>query len=232
MKIKICGFNDAQSIAAVGHEDIDFIGMEFRDNIARHISNMPTPAGTTIDKPFFRLEESDGRKGGGKSVRKEKGKGYVGVFADQSPQHIISCAYNYNFDYIQLNGGEKPVYIANFLATTVPDILPGVKIIKTLYVGADNSLPEWREYSGLADIVMFEFTSPCPAGSDRLHVFESYDGDMPFLVSGINSPQEIMRLKGLHHERFLGINIYYATHERFTSADIARIRFVTEKIRA
>lgn len=232
MQIKVCGFNDAQSISAVSSLDIEMIGMEFRENVAKHISNIITPAGTTIDKPFFRLVDKDDTAFYlGKSIEKIPGKKYVGVFADQSPQHLISCAYNYNFDFLQLNGNETSTYLKNFRSSVIPDILPEIKIIKTLFIGNDNELPDWHEYEGLADMLNFEFTAPCAPGVDRLSAFNNYDGTIPFLISGIVSPPEIMRTCRLSHPLFLGINIYYESHHSFTPADLGRIAFVIDKIR-
>ena len=232
MQIKVCGFNDAKSISAVGRLDIEMIGMEFRENMAKHISNIITPAGTTIDKPFFRLvEKEDTASYLGNSIEKLPGKKYVGVFANQSPQHLISCAYNYNFDFIQLNGSETDTYLQNFRKSVIPDILPEIKIIKTLFIDSDNKLPDWKKYEGLADILNFEFTAPCTPGENRIDTFNHYNGDIPFMVSGIVSPPEIMRTCRLSHPFFLGINIYYESRHSFNNTDLGRIAFVIDKIR-
>jgi phosphoribosylanthranilate isomerase len=134
----------------------------------------------------------------------------VGVFVNEMPQTVITHAYNYELDYLQLHGDESPVYIDNLKRTLVPDILPDVKIIKALSIREADDVKRWRQYEGHADMLLFDTRCEGYGGSGEQFpwaVLNDYDGNIPFLLSGGIGPDDAERVKAFHHPMCLGIDL-------------------------
>lgn len=113
MIIKVCGMRDADNIRAVADLGVDLIGFVFCPQSLRFVKMIPSRAGIIPDYSEQRLKEVAVRGSVGNNA--EAG-GYgagllgrpkrVGVFVNDMPQNIVTRAYNYKLDYIQLHGNE------------------------------------------------------------------------------------------------------------------------------
>ena len=119
---------DAENIQQVIALGVDMIGLIFWPKSPRYVQSISTNAGIIPD-----MRNSDIKDLNNSDVS------YVGVFVDEMPQNIVTNAYNYKLDYIQLHGNESPIYIDNLKNTLMPDILPNVKIIKALSINDESS---------------------------------------------------------------------------------------------
>ena len=104
---------DAENIQQVIALGVNMIGLIFWPKSPRYVQSFSTNAGIIPD-----LKNP--------AIKDINDVSYVGVFVDEMPQNVVTHAYNYKLDYIQLHGNESPIYIDNLRKTLVPDILPNV----------------------------------------------------------------------------------------------------------
>ena len=158
----------------------------------------------------------------------------VGVFVDDMPQNIVTRVYNYSLDYVQLHGNESPVMIDNLRRTLDPDILPGVKIIKTLSVGKREDVSRWQEYLGHVDMFLFDTQCKTYGGSGEQFdwtVLEAYDGSIPFLLSGGIGPEDAERVRSFKHPLFAGVDLNSRFEVSPAVKDVEKLRSFIQKIR-
>ena len=174
------------------------MGFIFWPKSPRYVKSVTVKAGIVPNLPNSKVTRN------AKKVKR------VGVFVDEMPQTIITHAYNYRLDYIQLHGNESPIYIENLKRTLIPDILPDVKIIKALSIREADDVKRWREYGNVADLLLFDTKCKCVGGSGEQFdwsVLDKYDGNIPFLLSGGIGPEDADRLKQFNHPMCIGIDL-------------------------
>jgi phosphoribosylanthranilate isomerase len=129
----------------------------------------------------------------------------VGVFVDDMPQTIVTRIYNFNLDFVQLNGDETPVMIENLKRTLIPDIAPNIRIIKTLPVKCVENLKATEQFEGLVDYFLFDLNG-VGEGADNMQfaqsLLDSYRGNVPFLLSGGIGPDDTERIKNFNQPMF------------------------------
>lgn len=222
MKIKVCGMRDPENIHAVKELDIDFLGLIFWPKSSRYVKDITVRAGNIPDIPTEL----------GMTKSQERQPATVGVFVNEMPQTVVTHAYNYKLDYIQLHGEESPTYIDNLKRTLIPDIMPEIKVIKALSIREADDVKRWRQYKDHTDLILFDTKCDCVGGSGKQFdwsVLEGYDGDIPFLLSGGIGPEDAERVKRFSHPMCIGIDI----NSRFEIApamkDISKLRtFINE----
>lgn len=198
MIIKVCGMRDGANIREVAALGVDWIGMIFYPKSPRYVRMIPSGAGIIPD-----------RAAEGEASLLEKVK-RVGVFVDDMPQNIVTRAYNYHLDLIQLHGHETPTLIRNLRATLDPDIRPGVKLMKVLSVASQADIERWRRYDGHADYLLFDTRCDEKGGSGwqfDWSVLDAYDGSIPFLLSGGIGPDDAERVLAFRHPQCIGIDL-------------------------
>lgn len=223
MLIKVCGMREPENIRQVKDLGVNLIGMIFYAKSPRYVSSIPVSAGIIPNMVDRNVAESV--KGGVKTV---------GVFVDEMPQTVVTQAYNYGLDYIQLHGNESPVYIENLKRTLVPDILPDVKIIKALSIREADDVKRWRQYEDTADVLLFDTKCETMGGSGKQFdwtVLEHYDGELPFLLSGGIGPEDVERVKKYCHPRCIGIDINSKFEDAPAQKNVEWLREFITKVR-
>lgn len=196
--IKVCGMRDVENIRAVAALGVDMIGFVFWKDSPRYVSMMSSEAGIMPDYA------GDNVRSVGSGIKK------VGVFVDDMTQNIVTRVYNYGLDYVQLHGSESRVMIENLRRTLDPDIRKGVRIIKAISVETAEDVGKWREYDGVADMLLFDTKCTCVGGSGNRFdwsLLQSYDGGIPFMLGGGIGPDDIQRVKDFEHPMFAGIDL-------------------------
>lgn len=220
MIIKVCGMRDGANIREVAALGVDWIGMIFYPKSPRYVRMLPSGAGIIPDRAAKGDAEPCGK------VRR------VGVFVDDMPQNIITRAYNYHLDLIQLHGHETPTLIRNLRATLDPDIRPGVKFMKAISVGCAADIAQCEPYEGVADYFLFDTRCPTMGGSGRQFdwtVLDAYKGHTPFLLSGGIGPGDAERVKSFSHPQCVGIDLNSRFEVEPGVKDINKLRtFVNE----
>lgn len=217
MIIKVCGMRDADNIRAVADLGVDLIGFVFCPQSLRFVKMIPSRAGIIPDYSEQRLKEVAVRGSVGNNA--EAG-GYgagllgrpkrVGVFVNDMPQNIVTRVYNYKLDYIQLHGNEPRETCENLRKTLEPDIKPDIKIIKTISVAEEADIFQYRQYAEVVDLLLFDTKSKTAGGSGKhfdWSVLETYDGELPFILSGGIGPDDVERVKCFAHPKCVGIDL-------------------------
>lgn len=193
---------EPDNILAVNELGIDMMGFIFYAKSPRYVQSINTHAGIIPNMANSKVKDST--ETGTRLPKK------VGVFVNEMPQTVITHAYNYELDYLQLHGDESPVYIDNLKRTLVPDILPDVKIIKALSIREADDVKRWRQYEGHADMLLFDTCCEGYGGSGEQFpwaVLNDYDGNIPFLLSGGIGPDDAERVKAFHNPMCIGIDL-------------------------
>lgn len=195
---------EPENIHAVEELGVDMVGLVFCPGDERYVSMLPSHAGIIPDHARKDIAVGVGNA-----------KCYVprvGVFADDMPQNIITRIYNYNLDYVQLNGEESFVMIDNLRSSVDPDIHLGIKVIKTIKVACVDDMAKCAEYEGHADLLMFSLQSSADnvSGTNRCFdwsLLEAYEGNIPFLVEGKIGMEDIGNIKKIKHPMFAGVDL-------------------------
>lgn len=231
--IKVCGMRDAKNIRDVTELDIDLMGFIFYPKSSRFVKMISSDAGIIPDYSPERLTnavKTEGERGQSLPKRIKR----VGVFVDEMPQTIITCIYNYNLDYVQLHGSEEPVMIDNLRRTLVPDIVPGIKVIKAFGISSEEDLEKSYEYEGHADMFLFDTRTPLKGGSGKKFdwdVLKAYHGSTPFLLSGGIGPDDVQRVLDFHHPMFAGIDLNSKFETAPAVKDVDKLRNFVDAIR-
>lgn len=220
MIIKVCGMREPDNIRAVESLGVDWLGLIFWQGSPRYVSQIISRGGFLPDYSSLKNQSPH-------SMR-------VGVFVDDMPQNIITRVVNYQLDIVQLHGDESAVMIDNLRHTLDPDIRPGVKIMKALRIENCGDVAKYKDYVGHVDFFLFDTKTPLVGGSGRQfdwNVLDSYDGDVPFLLSGGIGPDDMERVQTFHHPKLLGIDL----NSRFETApavkDVEMLRTFIQGVR-
>lgn len=201
MIIKICGMRDADNIRAVSELGVDMLGFDFRPESPRFVRMVSSLAGTIPDYSEEQITRNASVPAASPSATPMK----IGVFADDMPQSIVTRVYNYQLDGVQLNGSEGRVMIENLKRTLEPDIRQGVRIIKTLTIISPEDIEQYKEYEGVADMLLF-----VPKSIEEhldWQILDAYDGQTPFLLGGGISPDDAERILSFRHPQFAGVSV-------------------------
>ena len=212
LQIKVCGMREPENIRALNTLDVDMMGLIFYPKSPRYVRSIPVSAGIVPDRAA--------------SLLRPRAK-LVGVFVNEMPQTVVTHAYNYRLDYIQLHGNETPTYIDNLKRTLIPDILPDVKIIKAISIREADDVKRWRQYEGHIDLLLFDTKCKTVGGSGEQFnwsVLSKYDGDIPFLLSGGIGPQDAESIRQFKHPMFAGIDVNSKFEDAPAHKDIDKLQ--------
>ncbi len=237
MKVKVCGLREPENIRDVEALGVDMVGFIFWKDSPRYVSMISANAGIIPDYAWDLTPRTShlaprtshlAPRSSHLAPRTSHLAQKVGVFVDDMPQNIVTRVYNYKLDWIQLHGSESPVMIDNLKRTLIPDIKPDIKIIKAISVNSREDVEKWRQYQGHVDMLLFDTKCKTVGGSGEhfdWSVLNSYDGDIPFLLSGGIGPDDAERVKAFHHPQFAGIDL----NSRFeTSPGVKDINLLKE----
>lgn len=192
MLIKVSGLCSPENIADVVKLGVDMAGFVFSKGDPRRVGMIPSLAGIIPDY----------------ADRRMLSEGFfpkrVGIFKDDMPQSIVTAVYNYRLDYVQLDGDESPVMIDNLRRSLVPDIVSGISIIKKVSMSATDTFGESARFSGYADMLLFDTDDMQQAD---ISVFESYSGNLPFLIGGRMVACGAGQFRNMRNPMFAGVDL-------------------------
>lgn len=185
--IKVCGMRDIENINQLQELDIDFMG------IIRYSKS----------KRFVDDSQKE------KVAQQTMNKGTVGVYVNETFENILKDVIPLQLDVIQLHGDEDSAFAKALLEIDI-------KIFKAFQITEDfdfNSLKEWEElaaqYVGKL-FFLFDTATPNYGGSGKKFnwsILDSYKGEVPFLLSGGISKDDVALVKEFKHNMFLGIDL-------------------------
>lgn len=221
MKIKVCGMRDSQNIQAVSALNIDMIGFVFIPESPRYVKMIPSNAGIIPDYSELKIQE----KGEDKTAPLQLKK--VGVFKNTMPQTIITHVYQYELDYIQLNGDESSTMISNLLRTLIPDIAPNIKVIKKLNISSESDFKACEQFKDTVDLFLFSVGK-----NTDFKVFEAYKNSIPFLIGGEIDAENPEKWRDFHHSLYKGINLNEDFELEPGIKDVGKLRKFIDVLRA
>lgn len=212
MKLKICGMKHPENIAAVAELKPDFMGFIFYDKSPRNVRNQ-------LDKKV--LESLP------KSIKK------IGVFVNAGFDEIMSIyplsvsaqtissqssvrtlttetltkktnTNNYPLDGVQLHGNESPELC---LKLKEQNLL----VFKAFSVDSTFNFAVTEPYKKVVDYFLFDTKASGGHGGHGLafdwKILDNYDNEIPFLLAGGVSLENIEEVKKLTHLNILGIDV-------------------------
>lgn len=132
-RIKICGINDAASLAAAVSAGADYVGFVFFAKSPRHL-DLDAAAGLAAAS--------------GSQVRR------IGLFVDPDPDYLAAAVRAARLDGIQLHGDEPPERVAAVKAAT------GLEVWKAVPVGSRGDILASRRFAAVADRILFDAKTP------------------------------------------------------------------------
>jgi phosphoribosylanthranilate isomerase len=130
MKVKLCGFTEATSLAAAIANKADFIGFVFAPNSPRYIDPEKVAELARIVPPTINI---------------------VAVFANTDLEIIKKVYKNLNPQYFQFHGSETPRFLDK-----IREIFPKVKIIKAFKIANRQDLKDVRNFESVSDMFLFD----------------------------------------------------------------------------
>lgn len=181
MLIKVCGMNDARNIPEVAALRPDMLGFIFYASSPRYAGALPPETVAAISP----------------EIRK------VAVFVNEEAGNIKSTVARYNIETVQLHGNETPDVCRELREA-------GLRVIKAVGVGDVSDMEQCGPYLPVCDMLLFDTKSPLYGGTGQAFdwkILESYNGRLPFLLSGGITVSDSARIKVFHHPRFAGIDL-------------------------
>lgn len=224
MIIKVCGLRAPKNIRAVMGLGADMIGLVFDRRNPRYVSSIPSNVGLLPD--YASIQRRD--------LNEDRKVTRVGVFGSDMPQNIITMAYNYKLDYVQLYGKNDEIMISNLRLTLKDEICPGLKFIKAIGIANIEDVGLWRKYKNIADMLLFYPKDQYRGEGDVKFdwgLLDNYDGDIPFILSGGIGPDDVEKVLSFSHPYMAGIDINSRFETSPAMKDISLLKPFIESIR-
>lgn len=211
MMIKVCGMRDINNINQLQELDIDFMGIIRYSKSKRFVDNSQKQ----------------------EVAQQTMNKGTVGVYVNETFENILKDIIPLQLDVVQLHGDENPAFAKALLEIDI-------KIFKAFQITEDfnfDTLKEWEElaaqYVGKL-FFLFDTATPNYGGSGKKFnwsILDSYKGEVPFLLSGGISKDDVAMIKEFKHNMFLGIDLNSKFETEPGVKNIEEIKTFIEKLR-
>ena len=176
--IKVCGMREADNIRDVeALQSVDMLGFIFYPKSPRYIYELPTYLPVHTER--------------------------VGVFVNEDKQVVSMYTDRFELNYVQLHGNESPEYCHSLHAS-------GLKIIKAFSVARLKDVQKVYAYEEICDYFLFDTKCEQYGGSGNQFdwsILLSYNGSVPFLLSGGISSYSANALKEFEHPRLAGYDL-------------------------
>ncbi|NGM60379.1 phosphoribosylanthranilate isomerase [Sphingobacterium sp. SGG-5] len=178
LKIKVCGMTQPANIAAVAALPIDYMGFIFYPKSARFIDRPNTGSvGHTIKK--------------------------VGVFVNETADHIAQKVAESGIDAVQLHGNESVELCANLQKQ-------GLEVIKAFGIDENVNWSAIAPYLAVADYFLFDTKSPQHGGTGQTFDWKKlkeYPYKKPYFLSGGLSLENIQEAATFNDKRLIGLDL-------------------------
>jgi phosphoribosylanthranilate isomerase len=194
LKLKICGLTDPQNIKEIIELAPDMIGFIFYESSVRNI------------------QDDNASKNIPNSIQK------VGVFVDADLTTIEAMIKKHQLNAIQLY--HQDISLIQHLRTKV-------KLIKAIAVNTEADLSQAKLYEKQCDLFLFD-TKGEKAGGNGIkfdwNILSSYEGEIPFILSGGIDISDVEHIKVLEHKKLYGIDINSKFEIKPGSKNIQKIK--------
>ena len=201
--IKVCGMCEAENIREVESlEGIDMLGFIFYPKSPRYVYELPA---------YLPIH-----------ARR------IGVFVNEDKQVVSMYVDRFGLDYVQLHGNESPEYCRSLHTA-------GLKTIKAFSIARPKDLTRVYEYEKDCDLFLFDTKCEQYGGSGNQFdwsILHTYDGDVPFLLSGGINPYSVNALKEFKHPRLAGYDLNSRFELKPGKKDTERIRTFLNELKS
>jgi phosphoribosylanthranilate isomerase len=191
LKIKVCGMREAANIQAVGFLPIHFMGFIFYEKSSRYVTD-DIDTISTCPEDLTR----------------------VGVFVDADIDFVLEKIDKHELNAVQLHGKEAPQYLEDFStklkAKLKMEAINDIEIIKAFSVDEHFDFDTLKPYIGLVNYFLFDTKTPQHGGSGQKFdwsILTKYDLDIPFLLAGGISEQDVDLVKSLNINQLYGLDL-------------------------
>lgn len=203
MHLKICGLKHSENIQAVAELKPDFMGFIFYDKSPRNVTG-------NLDKNVLNTLP--------KSIRK------IGVFVNAGFEEITKQVAEYRLNGVQLHGSESPELCWQLKEQNL-------LVIKAFSVDQEFDFSETEPYKKAVDYFLFDTKATGGHGGHGLtfdwNMLDNYDNEIPFLLAGGVSLENIEEVKKLTHLNLLGIDVNSKFEIEPGLKDLGKLRTLT-----
>ena len=181
LKIKICGMKFPENIEAISTLKPDFMGFIFYPKSPRFAEPLDVLALKKL--PF--------------SIKK------IGVFVNENLENILTIAFTYKLDGVQLHGTEL-VDMCKELKSA------GYIVIKAFPIAEAYNFKVTKDYEGACDYFLFDTKTDAFGGSGvkfNWSMLDEYVGETPFLLSGGIASDDAEAILKIVHPKFAGVDL-------------------------
>lgn len=182
LKIKVCGMKYASNINAVSALIPDYLGFIFYTKSKRFV-------GLDFDKSDLANLHP--------SIQK------VAVFVNAHLNEVTEFSNIYGIKTIQLHGNESSEFCSELKKSNF-------KIIKAFGVDENFDFSNLEVYQSVVDYFLFDTKTPEHGGSGKTfdwNILNQYKLDIPFLLSGGLSLENISEVKSINHPKLYGVDL-------------------------
>jgi phosphoribosylanthranilate isomerase len=182
IRIKVCGMRDVINITEISLLKPDYIGFIFYRQSQRYAGEL----NHAILESLFPCTLS------------------VGVFVNETIDHVVETSEYYKLDALQLHGNETPEYCRE-LKTKYQ-----CEIIKAFGIKSEDDFALTSGYEQVCDYFLFDSKTCLYGGSGTKFdhsLLKNYTSEKPFFLSGGITLQDAPDIKNNLHRSCIGIDI-------------------------
>lgn len=127
----------------------------------------------------------------------------TGVFVNESAEKVLEKAVQYRLQVVQLHGSETPES-ASFLKDK------GFKLIKAFNIGEEIDQQQMQAFIPYCDYFLLDTKGQHAGGNGvkfNWELLNSYELEIPFLLSGGIRPADAAAIKKIKHPGFAGVDL-------------------------
>ena len=217
MKVKVCGTTDIQNIEQLLTVAIDYIGFIFHKGSPRYVGERsPLPAWIDQNQASFG------------QIRR------VGVFVNSEIEEVLNKVHDYQLDFVQLHGVERPEYCRELNTFWAISSMRRAKLIKAFPVDENTDLGLTEAYREHCACFLFDTRGSMPGGTGQAFdwsLLDQYQGSTPFLLAGGIGPGSVTALEAITHPFFLGVDINSRFETEPGIKDVELVRTFVKQIK-
>lgn len=197
MKIKVCGLKEPENIAAVAALNPDFMGFICYDQSPRFIASLPADVLKQLPDTILK----------------------TAVFVNESMGQIEMLIEQFGFNAVQLHGNESPDFCEALRSK--------VKVYKAFGLDESFDFSRLNAYADKVDGFVFDTKTQQHGGSGQSFnwdILNNYKLDVPFLLAGGISLDNINEVKKINHPQFYGVDLNSRFEISPGNKDIERLR--------
>lgn len=180
VKLKVCGMKEQDNILEIAAYRPDYMGFIFFRKSPRFVGEQ------------FQIPEA-----------LEPAIKRVGVFVNESVENMIAHSLKHQLDFIQLHGDES---------SGTCRVLKDNKLGVIKVFGIDNvfDFESIKPFESFVDYFLFDYKGELHGGNGipfDWNVLKQYESDVPFFLSGGISPDNVMEVQDLSHQKLYAIDV-------------------------